>query len=163
MRSFLPLLLPFALLSAEPTPAPAWLGVHLNEVDEALSYHLNLSGDLGVLVEEVVPGSPGAAMGLKTWDIIVAVDGKPVYTPRALQAEIRERKPGDAVALTLRRGAQSVDVKGALAPRPPESERPPMACGEGPTPRRGQVRQPDGSIMEWSIGEQPPIGGDTKP
>ena len=163
-RTLLPLLLPLALMAAEPVPAPAWLGVQLDEVDEALTYHLNLKDDLGVLVQQVVPNSPGAAMGLKTWDIIVAVDGKPIYTPRALQAEVRGHKPGDAIAVTVRRGTASVELKGTLSPRPPEMERAPaLPLGEGPRPRHGQVKQPDGSVMEWSIGEQPPTTEDAKP
>jgi predicted metalloprotease with PDZ domain len=163
MRALLPLLLPAFLLAAEPTPQPAWLGVQLDEVDEALTYHLGLKEDLGVMVGHVVPNAPGAAMGLHAFDVIVAVNGKPVYTPRALQTEVRSHKVGDTITLTVRRGATSTDLKGTLAARPPEAERPAFPHpgeGPGPRPRSGRLTQPDGSVMEWSVGEQPPVTSD---
>ncbi len=63
----------------------------------------------GVLVTTVSPGVPAAAT-LDAGDVIVAVGGTPVRTPTELRAQIGRRKPGDEVALTVRRGEKSVAV-----------------------------------------------------
>ena len=149
--------------SADPAPAapsgPAWLGVGLDEVSDALAYHLGLANDLGVMVERVAPGGPAAAMDLKAFDVVVAVDGTPIYTPRALQKLIAGKNAGEAVVVQVRRGELTVDLTGTLGVRPPEtvSERPHLPLGHPHLPpggpRSGRVQQPDGSTMEWSVEE----------
>lgn len=158
--------------TSQPAAPGAWLGIGLDEVDEALAYHLDLTNDLGVLVSEVSPASPAAGMGLVRFDVITAIDGQPMYTPRAVRAAIAGKKPGDNVAITVRRGAKTVEVKGALAPRPPEADRPRLPgmrgfdpeelrrmfeAHRGPRPdgqpNRGRITTPDGGVMEWNIEE----------
>jgi predicted metalloprotease with PDZ domain len=155
-------------------PAPAFLGVGLDEVDDALAYHLELKNDLGVMVGSVAPGSPAEAMGLKPYDVIVAADGQPVYTPRAFTGMVRAKAPGDSIEIQVRRGPRTEEVSGKLVARPAELDaerrdqpghfRHPLIPGapgqQGNVggERRGTLRQPDGSTMEWSIedGPQPP-------
>ena len=176
------LLLPLLLLTpvlpiaaAEPAPAPpakevrapGFLGLQVEEVDEALTYHLGLKNDLGVLVAAVAPGSAAAAMGFKPYDVIVAAEGEPIYTPRAFSALVRSKSAGQQLQVTVRRGARSEELVGTLAVRPPEADRPPgppsrrplipglPRSAEADGPRRGTMTQPDGSTMEWSIEESP--------
>ena len=151
--------------------APAFLGVGLDEVDDALAYQLDLKNDLGVIVTSVAPGSAAEAMGLKQYDVIVAADGQPIYTPRALSGLVRGKAVGDALQIQVRRGATTTDLSGKLAARPAELDterreqpghfRHPQVPGQPGAPsgeRRGTLHQPDGSTMEWSIedGPQPP-------
>jgi membrane-associated protease RseP (regulator of RpoE activity) len=165
-----------AMSAAEPAPTPApagkevrtqgFLGIQLEEVDEALTYHLELKNDLGVLVAAVAPGGAAAAMGLKPFDVIVAADGEPIYTPRAFSTLVRSKSAGQQVQVTVRRGARSEELVGTLAARPAEAEhqgpppRRPLVPGlprsvEAEGPKRGTMTQPDGSTMEWSIEESP--------
>lgn len=145
-------------------PAPGFVGVQLDEVDDALAYHLELKNDLGVLVMGVSPGSPGESMGLKPFDVIVGADGQPVYTPRAFTALVRGKKAGDAIQLQVRRGARTEELTGTLAARPADADRSmgpakprrlPFPGGGSDGQRRGTVTQPDGSTMEWSIEDSP--------
>ena len=142
-----------------------FIGVSLDEVDDAVAYHLELKNDLGVMVMAVTPGSPAEAMGLKAFDVIVAADGQPIYTPRAFSALVRGKAVGEQIQITVRRGARSEELVGKVVVRPAElaesrREVPPW-LRQGPPPtgpngeRRGKVRQPDGSTMEWSIEEAP--------
>ena len=163
-----------SVLAAEPAPAPpakevhapGFLGLQVEEVDEALTYHLELKNDLGVLVAAVSPGSAAAAMGFKPYDVIVAAEGEPVYTPRAFSNLVRSKSAGQQLQVTVRRGARSEELVGTLATRPPEtdqprppSRRPLIPClprsVEADGPKRGTMTQPDGSTMEWSIEESP--------
>ena len=63
----------------------------------------------GALVVDVVPNVPAAAK-VEPGDVIVAVDGTPVRTPDELRREIRNRQPGDSVALTVRRGDETLEL-----------------------------------------------------
>jgi putative serine protease PepD len=72
----------------------------------------------GVQVVEVVTGAPAAAAGLVPGDVIVTVDGQQVASSQALTTAIGAHKPGDAVTLTLQRGARTATVKVTLGTRP---------------------------------------------
>ena len=71
---------------------------------EHLGYHV-LQGR-GALVRAVVAGSPAAAI-LQPNDVIVAVDGKPVAVRDEAVDDIKARKPGDHVRLSVVRGQGS--------------------------------------------------------
>src|SRR3954468_13993398 len=52
-----------------------YIGVSLKDVDADLQRSLGLKSPGGALVQDVTPGSPGARAGLRTYDLIVAVEG----------------------------------------------------------------------------------------
>lgn len=72
--------------------------------------YLGISGqagegdDVGVVVVEVLPGSPAAEAGLEAGDVIVLLGDEPMYDIAELSAAIKLRRPGEAVALTIKRG-----------------------------------------------------------
>ena len=158
--------LPAKTADTAPPNAPGFLGIQLDEVDEALTYHLGLANDLGVLVAGVAGGSAGESMGLKQFDVIVSADDAPIYTPRALGDVVKAKHAGEVLRLSVRRGATTVALSGKLSARPAEMAQPerhqfhrPLP-GQGPIlgpngQRRGTMMQPDGSTMEWSIDESP--------
>jgi PDZ domain-containing protein len=73
---------------------------------------------LGVAVD--VP----AADKLRSGDVMVAVDGRPVKTPDELRLEIGRRKPGDDVRLTVRRDGKRIEVTVRTVPSPEDPTRP---------------------------------------
>jgi S1-C subfamily serine protease len=58
----------------------------------------------GVLVAQVLPGSPAQQAGIARGDIILEVAGRPVDSPEQLRAAVAERKPGEALKLKVRHG-----------------------------------------------------------
>ena len=54
--------------------------------------HVNLSGE-GVVVKEVVPGSPANRVGFQKGDVVLEVNGQKVDTTRTL-ARIAQSDPG---------------------------------------------------------------------
>ena len=72
----------------------------------------------GALVGAVAPGSPAAAAGVRTGDVITAVDGRPITGSGGLVAAVAGHSPGQQVALTVRRrsGTQTLNV--ALGTQP---------------------------------------------
>jgi serine protease Do len=54
------------------------MGVHFQTITRELAAGLRLPCDRGVIVGDVLPGSPAEAAGVKVSDIVTSVDGKPV-------------------------------------------------------------------------------------
>jgi S1-C subfamily serine protease len=72
----------------------------------------------GLVVKQVLEGSPGEKAGLKSGDEIAKPDGKPAGTRGDFIYAIRARKPGDEVALTVIRGKDTLEIKVKLGKLP---------------------------------------------
>jgi serine protease Do len=86
---------------------------------------LNLSTQSGAVVSEVLSGSPAEKAGLKARDIILALDGKPLPELKPdrvvvtfIEREIDRRRPGDALAMTVLRGTERLELKATLGDEP---------------------------------------------
>ncbi|MDQ6673980.1 MAG: trypsin-like peptidase domain-containing protein [Chloroflexota bacterium] len=95
-----------------------YLGIQYATLSPALAARLGVQATDGVVVGQVVPGSPAASAGLKPQDIISAVDGQPLQGESALAEAINGHKPGDAVSLTILRGQQQTSVSVTLGELP---------------------------------------------
>jgi len=71
----------------------------------------------GVKVGMVTPGGAAAAAGLQTGDIITAIDGEALDTLIDYTAALRTHAPGDVVALTVRRGAETLTLTATVQER----------------------------------------------
>jgi putative serine protease PepD len=67
-----------------------------------------------VTVGDVSSGSGAAAAGVKSGDIVVAVDGTTVASAEKLRAIIAGHKPGDKVTLTVKRNGSTQDLTATL-------------------------------------------------
>jgi serine protease Do len=79
------------------------LGVGIQPLTPELAKSFGVGGEDGILVNQVMPKSPAEAAGLKTGDMILSVDGKPVKDPRQLQRVIAEAEIGKTLELTILR------------------------------------------------------------
>ncbi len=77
-----------------------WLGVRIMPIPAPLAAHLKTRG-AGVMVGNLVEGSPAHKAGLKRYDVIVAMDGKAVEDGPALVKAVRGHKAGQKVALSV--------------------------------------------------------------
>ena len=64
----------------------------------------------GVRVNGVSPGGPAEEAGVRTGDVIVAIQAKPVTTGRELVQVMEAIEPGDKVALELKRDGKPVKL-----------------------------------------------------
>ncbi len=78
-----------------------FLGISQKNLSSSEREEYDLRG--GVLVIDVVEGSPAEEAGLEEGDIITAVEGKPIRNTSDLFSLIRSHKPGDRVAITYYR------------------------------------------------------------
>ena len=104
----------------------AWLGAYgLEAMDREVANYLKLEKRSGAVVSEVLEGSPAEKAGLKSHDIILALDGKPLprFRPDSVvvtfvEREIEKRRPGDPMTLTVLRGTETIDIKSILGDEP---------------------------------------------
>ncbi len=99
-----------------------WIGVKTQGVTAEIARSMGMDRPEGALVTDVWPGGPGEQAGIKTGDLILAVDGHAIDDDSALNYRIATHDLGDEVALTLRRakGAdQTADVRLAAIPAEP--------------------------------------------
>jgi hypothetical protein len=127
--------IPLPLSAAEPVNADgAFLGVVPDEVPESLLVHLGIEG--GVLVQDVLEGSPAAKAGLRRHDVITAADGKALKTAEDLRAAVAAKKPGEQMPLAGRRGGENLITIVTLSDRK-ESPRDPASEDQRPEKRPG--------------------------
>ncbi|MBK0391895.1 DegQ family serine endoprotease [Ramlibacter algicola] len=93
----------------------ARLGVSVQEVNQAMADAFHLDKPEGALVANVQKGSPADKAGLKSGDVIRAVNGQPVVASGDLPALIGAAKPGDKVDLKVVRQGKAVDLAATLA------------------------------------------------
>ncbi|MGY4707543.1 Do family serine endopeptidase [Candidatus Bipolaricaulota sp. J31] len=109
----------------------AWLGVYIQDLTPQLAAQFGVEPGSGVLVSDVIPGSPAEKAGIQRGDIITAVDGKSVHNTNELQLEIMYRRPGDEVTVDLIREGKTLTVQVVLGVRPTQEELARMTPGEG--------------------------------
>ena len=76
-----------------------------------------LGAEIGAVVTEVHSAGPSAAAGLAPWDVLLGIDGVELTGARGFSQLLREREPGDEVALLLIRDGQTHRVAVSLGRR----------------------------------------------
>jgi len=92
----------------------AYLGIVLQPVDKDLASALELENQEGVLISDVVKGSPAAKAGLQQGDIILEYNDKPVKTVAKLRNEIAMMNPGSDIKLQILRNDKKMTLTASL-------------------------------------------------
>jgi S1-C subfamily serine protease len=96
----------------------SYLGITPDQVTREIAAELGLDEARGVVVLDVVGGSPAAEAGIEPGDVIVGIDEARIETVEDLFGELRQRRPGTQARLTIIRDGQSQEVTVTLADRP---------------------------------------------
>ncbi len=102
-----------------------WLGITIQEVTEELAERLaarfGVAAGTGVVVVEAMPGGPAAAAGLQRGDVIVALNGQPIWDVRQLQRRVRAAPLGAPATLVVLRERGRVEVPVQVGAMPEEA------------------------------------------
>ena len=97
----------------------AYLGVNLADLSPQDAKQFNLPVDSGAIVTNVVAGAPADNAGMRTEDIITAIDDTPIEDSGDLLAALRDYQPGDTAQVTVvRRNGSEQTLNVTLDKRP---------------------------------------------
>ncbi|WP_062113838.1 Do family serine endopeptidase [Aureimonas sp. AU40] len=91
-----------------------WLGVQIAPVTKDIAEALGLANTHGAIVTLPDTETPATKAGIRTGDVITAVNGETVTSPRELARKVAEFKPGTSIDVTLWRDNAAKQVKVAL-------------------------------------------------
>lgn len=98
-----------------------WIGVWYQQLNEELAQQLKLPDSNGVLITDVVAGSPAEKAGIRREDVIREVNGKKVTPEMSLAEEVRKMKIGDRLLMWVWRGNQKLYITVQLGETPASS------------------------------------------
>jgi S1-C subfamily serine protease len=94
------------------------LGITGTDVTAQIAESFGLDNRRGAVVDSVQAGSGAEAAGMRTRDLILAVDGVPLRSMADLVAEVRRRTPGETVVFDVLRGDERLRLEVVLGERP---------------------------------------------
>jgi len=92
-----------AQLKANGSVTRGWLGIQLQEVTTEIAAALGLKERGGVLVADVIDGTPAQQSGMMDGDVILGVAGEDVRNSNELSRRIASYQPGKEVELKIQR------------------------------------------------------------
>ncbi|HYY25343.1 MAG TPA: PDZ domain-containing protein, partial [Candidatus Udaeobacter sp.] len=84
------------------------MGLRVQRITPEAARRLALSSTKGVLVIEVLPGSPADQVGLEAADVIREVNQRPVNNIKDFERAVRQGRRGDRILLLVQRGDNAV-------------------------------------------------------
>lgn len=115
-----------------------WMGGTFQNVSQDIADALGLSRPEGVLIIELQPQSPLAKAGLKSGDVIMAMDGKSLENAQEFNYLLGISHVGDAKLIEYRRDTQTRQVSISLVAAPETAERQDTTL-EGRNPFAGAI------------------------
>jgi Do/DeqQ family serine protease len=95
-----------------------WLGARLQAVTPEIADSLGLKRPAGALVASIAPASPAARAGLKSSDLIIAIDGQPIDDPNAFDYRFATKVIGGSARIGVVRGGRELAVTVVLEALP---------------------------------------------
>jgi serine peptidase DegS len=95
-----------------------YLGLQPDDMTSAERSARGIENDVGIFLSVVFEGSPAAAAGLREGDVIIALNGEPIYSQRQAQLVVAGANPGDAVEVVGIRDGQRFETTVTATERP---------------------------------------------
>ena len=104
-----------------------WIGIRFTSLDPQMQQQLKTPIDYGAYIGPadatsgqplIEPGSPAETAGLKSGDIITALNGQRVDSAHPLDMLLVTYSPGDTITLNVLRNGQQLTIKVTLGTRP---------------------------------------------
>jgi serine protease Do len=115
--------------------ARGWIGVQIQPVTREIADSLAAKDARGALVSELQPASPAGTAGIKSGDIITAVNGERIDAPRDLARKIAAFGPDKQVDLTYLRDGREQQAKVRLSALPADTQQRASLSGNAPSER----------------------------
>jgi hypothetical protein len=115
------------MVTGEDEQLPAvWIGVRITPVPAPLAAHI---GAGGVMISNIVVGSPADEAGLEQYDVVVSFNGHEIDEPPDLVEAVGSAEAGEPCTLGIVRGAEPQEIEITPAERP-EADHPELKYEE---------------------------------
>ena len=91
-----------------------YIGIGINDVTPENSSFFHLTNNIGAVVSQVEPDSPGAKAGLRIGDVITEIDHQKVNDAGELQVAVGEKPPGTKIVLGVLRDGKEASLSVTL-------------------------------------------------
>ncbi|WP_350282743.1 Do family serine endopeptidase [Nitrosomonas sp.] len=95
-----------------------WLGVSMQDLTPELAESFGLKKAGGALIAGVLKNGPADDAGIKPGDVLVAVNGKPIFNSSEMLNMVASLAPGKSAALTILRNGGQQDIQVRIGKRP---------------------------------------------
>jgi S1-C subfamily serine protease len=112
-----------------------FLGIVGTTVNSTLVTEENLSVDEGAYVDEVTRGSGAEKAGVRSGDVIIAIDGQKIRSMDDLILQVRRKRVGDSISISVDRKGRTVELDVVVGDKPAELD--------VPSRRSPETRSPD--------------------
>jgi serine protease Do len=86
----------------------AELGISVEKVPAGMASKMRLKHGEGLLIKDVDPNGQGAAIGLRTGDVILQIDGKSISDLAQFNTEVAEAKKNGLIRFMIQRGGATI-------------------------------------------------------
>lgn len=94
-----------------------WLGVQIQELTPSLKEALKVGDRTGLLIAEVIEGSPADKADLYEKDVILTYDGQPVEKADDFARMVRNTPPDKTIKLDVLRDGEKVEIEVTIGKR----------------------------------------------
>jgi len=122
-----------------------WLGVQIQDINEAMRGSLGLGERKGVLISDVFKGQPADKAGVRRGDVVLSIDGRKVTNSNELRNTVAAITPGGKTPIVVFRGGKEIALTVKLVER---NEGTIGKLSSGPSPE-GEG-SPD-AMKQWGI------------
>ena len=99
-----------------------FLGIGLQDLDEAMQKEFNVETGVGAVVTDVRPGTPAQKAGLREYDVITHVNGRKIEGMQDLRITVAGMVPGTKVTLQCIREKKPLEVVATLGENAEKAE-----------------------------------------
>ncbi|ETR64742.1 MAG: mamP1 [Candidatus Magnetoglobus multicellularis str. Araruama] len=89
-------------VSGTTSPTP-YLGIEIQDLDDAMTGALKLKSNAGVVITSVTPSSPADISGLEPGDIIIRFDRERIRDSSEIVETLKDEEPGDVIKIVVDR------------------------------------------------------------
>lgn len=101
-----------------------YVGVEIRNLDAVDAKALGFELIQGIWIDGIVPGGAAEGAGLRSGDVVLAVDGRATNETNELQSYVLQRDPGEEVTLRIFRSGKEMTFKVKLKGRDGETDSP---------------------------------------
>jgi serine protease Do len=95
-----------------------FLGVTIQDLTPALAESFDIKTNKGALVSDVSEDSPAEKAGIKSGDVVLEINGKPIADSRRLRFAVAEVRPGTEANLKILREGKEQTIKVKVGDQP---------------------------------------------